>query len=303
MATVAAACVLLALPSRLQGGTQPVADERAIGVTLAARSLTPGELVVVTLSVDDLASDVRVEVFGRTTSAVRTAGVGWQALVGIDVEQTPGSYTLKAVAQKGPLVLNGQRELIVLPRQFATRTLRVDPSFVNPPALLLQRIEAEAALLDAIYGGVSAGALWDMPFIRPVPHRANSRFGTRSVFNGEPRAPHGGTDFLSPSGTPVKAPNAGRVVLARELFFTGNTVIIDHGFGVFSMLAHLSRIEVVEGESIARGRITGLVGATGRVTGAHLHWSLRVAGARVDPLSALALLGSDAARGPKPPGS
>jgi murein DD-endopeptidase MepM/ murein hydrolase activator NlpD len=134
-----------------------------------------------------------------------------------------------------------------------------------------------------------------MPFIRPVPHRANSRFGTRSVFNGEPRVPHGGTDFLSPVGTPVKAPNAGRVVVARDLFFTGNTVIVDHGFGTFSMLAHLSRIDVAEGESVARGRIVGLVGATGRVTGPHLHWSLRVAGARVDPLSALALLGADAA--------
>jgi murein DD-endopeptidase MepM/ murein hydrolase activator NlpD len=123
-----------------------------------------------------------------------------------------------------------------------------------------------------------------------VPGAANSSFGTRSVFNGEARNPHTGTDFLSPAGTPVRAPASGRVVVARDLFFTGNTVVIDHGSGVFSTLAHLSRIDVREGAPIARGDGVGLVGATGRVTGPHLHWSLRVGAARVDPLSALALL-------------
>jgi murein DD-endopeptidase MepM/ murein hydrolase activator NlpD len=129
-------------------------------------------------------------------------------------------------------------------------------------------------------------------FRRPVPHQANSRFGTRSVFNGEPRSAHAGTDFLSPAGTPVHAPNAGRIVAARELFFAGRTVMIDHGAGLFSQLAHLSRIDVREGEMVRPGQVVGLVGATGRVTGAHLHWAVRVSGARVDALSVLALLGS-----------
>jgi murein DD-endopeptidase MepM/ murein hydrolase activator NlpD len=111
------------------------------------------------------------------------------------------------------------------------------------------------------------------------------------VFNGEARSPHSGTDFLSPSGTPVKAPNAGRVVGARDLYFSGNSVIIDHGLGLFSFFAHLSRLEVAEGERVKTGQVIGLVGATGRVTGAHLHWTLRVGGARVDPLALLALLG------------
>ena len=128
--------------------------------------------------------------------------------------------------------------------------------------------------------------------MRPVPGDANSSFGSRSVFNGEPRSPHGGTDFLSPSGTPIKSPNAGRVVCARDLYFTGNTVIIDHGLGMFSMLAHLSRLDVKEGDTVIPSQIVGLVGATGRVTGPHLHWALSVNGARVDPLSALALLGN-----------
>ena len=134
--------------------------------------------------------------------------------------------------------------------------------------------------------------LWKEPFVRPVPQAANSRFGTRSVYNGAARSPHGGADFLSPAGTPVKAPNAGRVAVARELYFTGNTVVIDHGLGLFSMLAHLSAIDVREGDLVTAGEVVGQVGATGRVTGPHLHWAVRAGGARVDPLAVLALLGS-----------
>ena len=116
-------------------------------------------------------------------------------------------------------------------------------------------------------------------------------FGTRSIFNGHPRQPHGGTDFISPTGTPIHAPNSGRVVVASELYFTGNTVVIDHGLGVFSMLAHLSVMDVHVGDSVIAGQIVGQVGATGRVTGPHLHWAVRVGGARVDPLAVLAILG------------
>ena len=133
--------------------------------------------------------------------------------------------------------------------------------------------------------------LWSAPFVRPVREPANSRFGTRSVFNGEVRRPHGGADFLSPAGTLVHAPNAGRVAAARDLFFTGNTVIIDHGMGVVSLLAHLSAMNVREGDVIEAGQVIGRVGATGRVTGPHLHWGVTVTGARVDPLSVLSLIG------------
>jgi murein DD-endopeptidase MepM/ murein hydrolase activator NlpD len=111
------------------------------------------------------------------------------------------------------------------------------------------------------------------------------------VFNGQRRSPHNGADFPAGTGTPVKAPNAGRIVAARDLYFSGQTVIIDHGTGLFSTLAHLSRIDVREGDSVEPGDVVGLVGATGRVTGPHLHWALRVSGARVDPMSALAVLG------------
>jgi len=124
-----------------------------------------------------------------------------------------------------------------------------------------------------------------------VPGAANSVFGTRSIYNGEPRSPHSGADFQGAPGTPVKAPNSGRVVLAGDLYFTGNTVVIDHGAGLFSLFAHLRAINVHEGDSVTTGAVLGELGATGRVTGPHLHWAVRITGARVDPLSLLALLG------------
>jgi murein DD-endopeptidase MepM/ murein hydrolase activator NlpD len=267
---------------------------RADEIRLDARAFQPGELVVVTVSFDQAPSSVGVRAFDRTTTAFAAGNGTWQALVGIDLEQRPGTHILTVETRTGPATRQLTRELEVLPKRFATRRLRVPPEFVDPPPALRDRIEKEAAFLQQVYDEPSPERLWRAPFVRPVPHAANSRFGTRSVFNGKPRSPHAGTDFASSAGTPVKAPNAGRIVAARELFFAGNTVIIDHGLGVFSLLAHLSRMVVREGDRIEAGHIVGRVGATGRVTGAHLHWALRVSGARVDPLGALALVGTDA---------
>ena len=129
--------------------------------------------------------------------------------------------------------------LLVRARRFATRSLSVDEAFVNPPPAVEARIQQEAVELARIWKTSADQRQWKTPFVRPVPGAANSAFGTRSVFNGQPRSPHGGADFMSPTGTPILAPNAGRVVLARDLYFTGNTVIIDHGLGLLSMLAHM----------------------------------------------------------------
>jgi murein DD-endopeptidase MepM/ murein hydrolase activator NlpD len=174
---------------------------------------------------------------------------------------------------------------------FRTRRLTVDEAFVTPPAAEEERIAREARLLDSLWTSPAGERQWIGPFVRPVPQPANSAFGTRSIFNGKPRNAHGGADFLSPSGTPVHPPNAGRVLIARDLYFSGNTVVIDHGLGLLSMLAHLSAVDVREGDFVAADQVVGRVGATGRVTGPHLHWAVRAGGARVDPLSLLAMLG------------
>lgn len=217
----------------------------------------------------------------------------WQALIGIDLDRKPGRYAVAVDGRVGAAAVRGEKSLVVEPRTFPTRKLRVDPDFVNPPASVLARIQSEATFIREASSRSEAMRLWSSPFVRPVPDPANSRFGTRSIFNGEARRPHGGADFPSAAGTPVRAPNAGRIVAARDLYFTGNTVMIDHGLGVVSLLAHLSVMEVLEGEVVAAGQPIGRVGATGRVTGPHLHWGLTVVGARVDPLSLLALVGTE----------
>jgi murein DD-endopeptidase MepM/ murein hydrolase activator NlpD len=246
----------------------------SIAISARSRTLQPGELVVLSIAVPARTDHVRVRAFHRDVAAYRAGDSTWTALVGIDLDVKPGTYavTAGADAEGGPL--HGSTDLVVKPHAFPTRRLTVNGAFVTPPASEQERIAKEAKLLDGIWKSPSGERLWTGPFVRPVPAAANSAFGTRSIFNGVPRNAHGGADFLSPGGTPIHAPNDGRIVVARGLYFSGNTVVIDHGLGLFSMLAHLSAIDVHEGERVTAGQVIGQVGATGRVTGAHLHWAV-----------------------------
>ncbi|HEY2904579.1 MAG TPA: M23 family metallopeptidase [Vicinamibacterales bacterium] len=264
----------------------------ALIVSAHARALQPGELVAFTIAAPPTADVVKLAVFDHQITGYRVDAEHWHALVGIDLDTAPGTYRVEIDAAAGGVVLERTTyDLVVRSKQFPTRQLRVDPAFVNPPVTVEERIAKEAKELAAVWTSSAGERYWAHPFARPVPGPANSQFGTRSVFNGESRSPHSGGDFLSGAGTPVVAPNAGRVVLARDLYFSGNTVVIDHGLGLFSLLAHLSETDVHEGDLVVEGQMIGKVGATGRVTGPHLHWAVRANGARVDPLSVLALVG------------
>jgi len=267
-----------------------------VSVKTAARSLAPGELAVLNLITPAPVDTLQVRAFDRDVKPFRTSPTEWQALVGIDLETKPGRYAISIVT--GPLEQDRfTHRLTVAPKTFRTRQLTVDAAFVNPPDEAQARIAADAERLRRVWSSSSPTPLWSGPFVRPVADPANSVFGTRSVFNGEPRSPHGGADFSSAAGTPVKAPNAGRIALADDLYFTGNTVVIDHGAGLFSLFAHLRTISVRESDTVTTGTVVGEVGATGRVTGPHLHWAVRAnSDARVDPLSLLAVLGAEAAR-------
>jgi murein DD-endopeptidase MepM/ murein hydrolase activator NlpD len=267
-----------------------VARGADVAVSVAARSIQPGELTVLTLTTNTAIDDVRVRAFGKELTALRTGATEWTVLVGIDLETKPGRYDVAITT--GPSEKDRITQLLtVLPRTFATRRLRVDAAFVNPSVEQAARIKDDTARLNRAWESSLPTSLWSGSWVRPVPGAANSVFGTRSIFNGEPRSPHSGADFQGAAGTPVKAPNNGRVVLAGDLYFTGNTVVIDHGAGLFSLFAHLRAMNVHEGDSVATGAVLGELGSTGRVTGPHLHWAVRLDGARVDPLSLLALLG------------
>ena len=266
------------------------AQSSAIDVAVAARAIQPGELVVLTLTPPAGAAITRVRAFDRDLAPFPIGPGRWRVLVGIDLDATAGAHVVSIDATFGGRANRRDFSLTVLPKTFPTRTLTVNDAFVNPPASAAERIAQDARDLAQIWAHPATSRLWDGAFARPVPHEANSAFGSRSVFNGQKRSPHSGADFLSPAGTPVKSPNNGRVVLARDLYYSGNTVIIDHGLGLFSLFAHFSAISVHEGDVVKTGDQLGLVGATGRVTGPHLHWAVNINGARVDPLSLLAVI-------------
>jgi murein DD-endopeptidase MepM/ murein hydrolase activator NlpD len=260
-------------------------------ISTESRAQQPGEVVLVTVKAEEPLDALTIHIFNEDHAGYRVAPGTWDVLVGIDLDVPPGSYTLATTGRSANGPVTGSALLKVLDKKFPTRRLTVDENFVNPPASVTDRIIREARELDDTWKRSTPARLWEGPFIRPVPQEANSRFGSRSIYNGQPRSPHGGADFLSPAGTPIKSPNAGRVVIARDLYYTGNTIVIDHGLGLFSVFAHLSEMNVHAGDTVETGEILGTVGATGRVTGPHLHWGLRLDGARVDPLSLLAVVG------------
>jgi murein DD-endopeptidase MepM/ murein hydrolase activator NlpD len=284
LAVVLASPVVLAFRPASAGGEQ--ADLKVstsvapLTVTTSAATANPGDVVVLTISGADAGDTVHVRAFERDLPSFPAANGNRRALVGIDLEVRPGNYTIAVGA-------DGRRATTTLRvdrRAFATRRLTVDPAFVNPPASELARIEREREQLDRLWKNWTSEKFWQGAFEAPVPEPANSAFGTRSILNGEPRSPHGGADFPSPAGTPIKSPNAGRVVLADALYYTGNTVVVDHGLGLYSLFAHMTEMNVHTGDTVKSGEVLGTVGSSGRVTGPHLHWAVRLNGARVDPV-------------------
>ena len=257
-----------------------------------ARSLQPGEVVMLTMESARPLQEVRVSAFGRSFLCFRTADpLTWSGLVGIDLETKPGRYVVHFTGRDAEgKAVTAEHPMTVAPKTFATRTLTVDPQFVTPPREALARIQKESEKVRAIFEAVSPERYWAGPFVLPVPGRSISAFGKRSVYNGQPRSPHSGTDFAGATGTPIKAPNAGNVALAANLFYSGNTIILDHGQGLYSYFGHMSAFSAREGDTVAAGDVVGKVGATGLVTGPHLHWSVRLAGTRVDPLSLVDVL-------------
>jgi murein DD-endopeptidase MepM/ murein hydrolase activator NlpD len=251
-----------------------------------ARALAPGEAVLVEVRSREALDEVRADWMGQEVFFYRGDKGTWQGIAAIDLAAKPGAQTmiLRARTATG-VVRTREYPLVVARRTFPVRNLSVDAKFAAPPADVLPRIQQELRAVEAIFATPTPQRMWTAPFLAPVPGTATSSFGRRSIVNGEPRSPHSGTDFQAAAGTPVAAPNRGTIVLAADHYFAGRIVIIDHGMGVYSYLAHLSDINVAVGDVVERGQTIGLSGSTGRVTGPHLHWTLRVGRARIDPLS------------------
>src|SRR5277367_2040900 len=215
-----------------------------------------------------------------------------KALLGVDLEKAAGKYEFAvAVKLQNGESINCRAMVEVKEGHFATENLTVKKQFVEPNPEQEARAAEETKRLREIYDRVTPERLWDGPFRMPlVGEFKGSNFGKRRVLNGHPGSPHSGVDFPAPTGTPVHAAQKGRVVLAEELFFSGNTVIIDHGLGIYTFYCHFSEIDAKVGDEVMAGTILGKVGATGRVTGPHLHWGLQVEHARVNAIEILKVL-------------
>lgn len=217
-------------------------------------------------------------------------GRSWLALAGVDVEGPAGPSTLRITER---LATGATRELSeaieIYPARYRTGSLSVPPKFVEPGPDELKQITADSEVKAKAFVASASEPLWRGSFRAPVRATPTDSFGTRRMFNGKLAGIHKGMDFRAPKGTVVRAANSGVVVLARPLYYEGNCVIIDHGLGLYTLSMHFSRIDVREGQRVAAGDRLGLSGATGRVTGAHLHWAVRWQGAYLDPAKLLRL--------------
>lgn len=239
------------------------------------QSLVPGGLAVIKLAQDD----PREFSFRGKPLLVTNIDGKPTALVGLPLSLRPGEHFIEA--RVGGQVRKKYFE--VEHKNYTTQHITIaDKRKVNPYASDMERILAEKARKQKARSHYSRAEV-DVDFLLPVEGVRTGSYGRRRVFNGQPRRPHSGMDIAAASGTPVLSPSAGKVIELGDFFFSGNLVYIDHGQGLISMFAHLSQIDVALGERVEKGQVVGKVGATGRVTGPHLHWSLGLNGSWIDP--------------------
>lgn len=269
-------CALPAdVPSAAAAADQPLRLEaprrvaRGDAFVAAARSAVPAERIVFRWAGRDLAVPAR-----REDNA-------WVAeiLLAEPLEGGEKSRTLEASA---PGSGQAGMRIALFDRKRPEQKLSVDRKYVEPPKAVLDRIRSDRKKVGAVLASFAPERRWDLPLLRPVDGGVSSFFGLKRVFNGRPRGWHKGLDLRSPPGTPIRACADGVVALAEDLYYAGNAVYVDHGLGVVTAYMHMSKILVRPGDVVRRGQTLGLVGATGRVTGPHLHLSLFAQGVSAD---------------------
>ena len=231
--------------------------------------------------------------FFRGRNGTKTAAA-WYALAGVDVEAPTGPSMLKVSIRFDNTSRQHTSTIAIHPAHYQTGSITVEPKFVEPGLEEKKKIEAANKAKEKAFAAATESTgidrpLWSGNFLAPVSEKSTDSFGKRRIYNGKLASIHKGTDFRARPGTPVHAGNAGIVILAQPLYYEGNCVMIDHGFGLISISMHLSRIDVKPGQQVIRGQLIGLSGATGRVTGPHLHWAIRWQGAMLDPVKLLHL--------------
>ena len=257
-----------------------LADDLRLLVPSTAKQ---GTAVQVTAILDNPAKEVRFSWQDRSVTAPATpVHKHWEAsfLLPVPVE-VKNDIRLRASAEN----CSSNATIRVLRVDWPTQSISVNKNYVTPPRKTLEKIAADRKKTTAVLKRITQERYWSLPFQRPVPGVITSSFGGQRVFNGEVRSYHRGVDLRAPQGTPILAMAAGRIVIAENMYYSGNVVFIDHGLGAISSYGHMSRIDVRPGDMVTAGQQIGLSGATGRVTGPHLHLGLNILGQPVDPLS------------------
>ncbi|MCM3875809.1 MAG: M23 family metallopeptidase [Thermoanaerobaculia bacterium] len=265
------------------------APPRPVGLTVTASSVTArqGGIIAITVRSERPLPGLVLADGDRRSPLEREAdGTVFRGLHGLDLAATTGARRVSFETPDGATSLAWSFH--VTSGRFLVQRLSVDPRYVEVPKEELERVKADQARVAEAYRRSSAARLWTS-FTRPLEAPSSGNFGARRVYNGKTQSFHAGSDLAAAEGTPVAAAGDGRVVLAGDLYFSGGTVLLDHGAGLFTQYFHLSRIDVTEGDSVVKGARLGASGHTGRVTGPHLHWGARLLGARVNPEDVLAL--------------
>ena len=245
---------------------------------LYGATVEQGGVGVFDLSPSPGGQDLSVAFTGGEAFVLKSEGRAW-GIVAAGLRTEPGSYelTLEVGADRVRSTLE------VVAHDYGVQRITLDKDKVDLSAETLKRVGAEKARITAVWASPSPEPLWSVPFRMPVEGRVTGVFGTKRILNGSPRNPHGGVDIAAPEGAEVRAANRGRIAFVGDFFFNGRFVVIDHGLGVFTMYAHLSDVRTAPGELVERGAVIGAVGMTGRATGPHLHFSVKVGRLDVSP--------------------
>lgn len=248
-----------------------------------------GEVLLVKVPVGGHPIEVVGRFLGRQIPFFQDTVATYMGLVGIDMQDAPGTHELAVEVKDpaGPRLLS--YNVLVMKEKYLVQHLTLPKEMVDLNEENLVRVKSEQERVRLVLDAVSRNRLWNGVFIEPVRGEVTGAFGRVRIINGQPRGPHNGEDIDTPLGTEVVAMNDGIARLTVDHFFSGKGVFVDHGLGLYSMYFHLSEITVQDGEAIKRGQMIGKVGASGRTTGPHLHWGVRLNGARVNPFSLVKL--------------